>query len=38
MSYDATYLELAERRRLPIASNDIRLKRVAAAVGIKLLA
>ncbi len=32
--YDASYLELALRRGLPIATLDARLKAVAAALGI----
>jgi predicted nucleic acid-binding protein len=32
--YDATYLELALRRKLPIATLDSKLKRAAEAVGI----
>jgi predicted nucleic acid-binding protein len=35
--YDATYLELTLRRRLPLASLDQDLRRAAAAVGVELL-
>jgi predicted nucleic acid-binding protein len=35
--YDAAYLELARRLRLPLASLDIRLRAGAGAVGISLL-
>src|SRR3954451_11368086 len=37
-AYDATYLELAIRRRLPFASNDKALRSAAHAVGVALLA
>lgn len=33
--YDATYLELAQRKRLPIATLDRDLKSAAAAVGVE---
>ncbi|MGK7863060.1 type II toxin-antitoxin system VapC family toxin [Falsiroseomonas sp. E2-1-a4] len=33
--YDATYLELAQRKRLPIATLDRDLKAAAAAVGVE---
>jgi predicted nucleic acid-binding protein len=36
-SYDATYLELAHRRRLPLASLDRNLRSAAVALGIGLL-
>jgi predicted nucleic acid-binding protein len=36
-SYDASYLELAVRRSLPLASRDERLKRAARSCGIELL-
>ena len=32
--YDATYLELASRRGLPLATLDAKLKTAAAAVGV----
>lgn len=35
--YDAAYLELAERRRLPLATLDEALRRAASAHGIPLL-
>ncbi len=35
--YDATYLELAQRRRLPIATLDRDLKSAAAAIGVEAL-
>lgn len=35
--YDASYLELAERRRLPLASLDRALRTAAEASGIRLL-
>ena len=35
--YDAVYLELAERRGLPLATLDIDLKRAAKAAGLVLL-
>ncbi|HUP60683.1 MAG TPA: type II toxin-antitoxin system VapC family toxin [Thermoanaerobaculia bacterium] len=34
--YDATYIELASRRQLPLASNDARMKRAAAQAGVDL--
>lgn len=34
--YDATYLELATRRRLPLASNDTRMKQAAIRAGVAL--
>ncbi|PPQ40799.1 type II toxin-antitoxin system VapC family toxin [Rhodopila globiformis] len=37
-AYDATYLELAIRRGLPLASNDKALRSAARAVGVALLA
>ena len=35
-AYDAAYLELAIRRRLPLATLDDPLKAAAAAVGVAL--
>jgi predicted nucleic acid-binding protein len=35
--YDAAYLELAKRRRLPLATLDNDLRRAAAAEGVHLL-
>lgn len=35
-AYDATYLELAQRRRLPLATKDRELRVVAPAVGVPL--
>ncbi len=35
--YDATYLEVAQRRRLPLASTDRALRAAAAAAGVALL-
>jgi predicted nucleic acid-binding protein len=35
--YDAAYLELARRVRLPLASLDVKLRSAASAVGIVLL-
>ena len=35
-AYDATYLELAIRRGLPLACLDAKLKAVAATVGVSL--
>ncbi|MCA3390244.1 MAG: type II toxin-antitoxin system VapC family toxin [Roseomonas sp.] len=35
--YDATYLELAQRRRLPLASKDRALRNAAAALGVEVL-
>lgn len=34
--YDATYLELATRRQLPLASNDARMKEAAIRSGVDL--
>jgi len=34
--YDATYIELATRRRLPLASNDARMKQAAIRSGVEL--
>lgn len=36
-AYDAAYLELAARRRLPLASRDAALRRAAARLGIERL-
>lgn len=36
-SYDAAYLELAERRRLPLATLDRDLRAAAAALGLSVL-
>ncbi|MGC2201211.1 MAG: type II toxin-antitoxin system VapC family toxin [Stellaceae bacterium] len=36
-SYDAAYLELAQRRRLPLASLDQDLRAAATALGIAVL-
>jgi predicted nucleic acid-binding protein len=35
--YDAAYLELAQRRRLPLASLDKELRQAATAVGVDIL-
>jgi predicted nucleic acid-binding protein len=35
-AYDASYLELAMRRGLPLATLDQRLRNAAAAVGVQL--
>jgi predicted nucleic acid-binding protein len=35
--YDATYLELASRRRLPLATLDSSLVRAANAIGVELV-
>ncbi|HEX6097408.1 MAG TPA: type II toxin-antitoxin system VapC family toxin [Thermoanaerobaculia bacterium] len=34
--YDATYIELAMRRQLPLASNDAKMKHAAARSGVDL--
>jgi predicted nucleic acid-binding protein len=34
--YDATYIELASRRQLPLASNDARMKQAAIRSGVDL--
>ena len=34
--YDATYLELAQRRRLPLATLDAALAKAAAENGVEL--
>jgi predicted nucleic acid-binding protein len=36
-AYDAAYLELAQRRRLPLATLDAALVRAARAAGVELL-
>jgi len=36
-SYDATYLELAMRHGLPIATQDLQLKKAAIAAGVEVL-
>jgi len=36
-SYDAAYLELAVRHKLPIAALDNALSRAAKAAGVKLV-
>lgn len=36
-AYDATYLGLAQRRRLPLATKDRELRAAAATVGVDLL-
>jgi predicted nucleic acid-binding protein len=36
-AYDASYLELAMRRGLPLATQDDRLMRAAGAAGIEIL-
>ena len=36
-SYDAAYLELAQRRGLPLATLDQELRRASAEVGVDLL-
>ena len=36
-SYDAAYLELAQRRQLPLASLDRDLRNAAAALGLTVL-
>lgn len=35
--YDAVFLELAERRELPLASLDLKLRSAGEGIGIKLL-
>ena len=35
--YDAAYLEVAQRRRLPLASLDQDLRHAAHAVGVEVL-
>ena len=35
--YDAVFLELAERRELPLASLDLKLRSAGEAIGIELL-
>jgi predicted nucleic acid-binding protein len=35
--YDASYLELAQRMRLPLATLDRRLQSAAAAAGVELI-
>lgn len=34
--YDATYIELAKRRQLPLATNDTRMKQAAIQAGVDL--
>jgi predicted nucleic acid-binding protein len=34
--YDATYIELATRRQLPLASNDAKMKKAAIRSGVSL--
>ena len=36
-AYDAAYLDLALRRRLPLATTDDELRKAATAVGIRVL-
>ena len=36
--YDALFLELAERRELPLASLDLKLRSAGEVIGIRLLA
>ena len=36
-AYDAAYIDLALRRKLPLATADVDLKRAAAAEGIQVL-
>lgn len=36
-SYDASYLELAMRESLPLATLDLALRRAASAVGVSLI-
>lgn len=35
--YDAAYLELAQRRTLPLATQDLELKRAAVELGIEVI-
>jgi predicted nucleic acid-binding protein len=35
--YDAAYLELAERRTLPLATLDAELRAAAKALGVRLV-
>jgi len=35
--YDAAYLELARRKRLPLASLDLDLRKAATALGVPIL-
>tara|TARA_R110002020_G_scaffold25240_7_gene82303 strand:+ start:4106 stop:4528 length:423 start_codon:yes stop_codon:yes gene_type:complete len=37
-AYDAAYLELARRRRIPLATLDAAMNRAAGALGISLIA
>lgn len=34
--YDAAYIELAQRRQLPLASNDAQMKQAAIRSGVSL--
>lgn len=36
-AYDASYLELADRRGLPLATQDTRLQAAAVAIGVPLV-
>jgi predicted nucleic acid-binding protein len=36
-SYDAAYVELAARRRMPLATLDVRLRRACATAGVEVL-
>jgi predicted nucleic acid-binding protein len=36
-SYDALYLDLAQRRKLPLATLDVPLRKAAKKLGVKLL-
>lgn len=36
-AYDAAYLELARRHRLPLATRDAELRKAAPGAGVKLL-
>ncbi|HVY16433.1 MAG TPA: type II toxin-antitoxin system VapC family toxin [Rhodopila sp.] len=36
-AYDAVYLELAQRRQLPLASLDEDLRRAGSTLGVTLL-